>query len=88
MKRLTSEINGRAVVKCDFDNELEWIEVRGGTYSHDHERFLTGPIADVLKRYEDMEELRKTATLKEMISSSIKGIVSKFKARLKQEKLG
>ena len=80
MKRLTSEINGRAVVKCDFDNKLEWIEVRGGTYSHDHERFLTGPIADVLKRYEDMEELRKIATFKEMIFSSIKGIVSKFKA--------
>jgi len=75
MKRLTSEINGQAVVKCDFDNELQWITVRGGPYSYDHERFLVGPIADALKRYEDLEELQKHTTLKERLSARLHGVV-------------
>lgn len=59
--RLTSEINGEIVAKCDFDNEMKWITVRGGPYSYDHERFLTGPIAEKLKQYEDLEERSATA---------------------------
>lgn len=80
MKRLTSEINGQPVVKCDFDNELRWVTVRGGPYSYDHERFLVGPIANELKKYEDQAEERETATFKERLSAWLHSIPTSSQA--------